>query len=247
MSYQYSLLMAMFKVDVISCIPLETIGDYSIYTGKYLTQLVVLVRRESEGVVVTDGEETLSIKYCRNIDMAVYRLIRSIVRLRLLKFGFIEFPAACVELLGKGVLLLGASKSGKTELVFNLLKEGGVKLVGNDLVYCYPGTSFVTSLPTSIGVRYNTKQKFNISNIGEDIVTRGETRSHYKPRIICSIFEVTFVNACSVDTVVNLKKAKNCRLDVIDHYTFDHVGQVGRSLEYRHNYDFGVLLDELLT
>ena len=62
----------------------------------------------------------------------VLRMIRNVLRWELFREGAIFLHACCVEREGKGIIFLGRSRSGKTTLTLNLIRNRGWQFVAED-------------------------------------------------------------------------------------------------------------------
>lgn len=97
------------------------------------------------------------------------RLLRNIMRLQLAKAGMAFVHAGMVEIAGKGVVLAGASKSGKTTTVVALSKTRGAKLVANDDLSIDIATCRGYGWPRSIGIRSDTLATLGLLDVVSDI------------------------------------------------------------------------------
>ena len=112
----------------------------------------VKIRRNSIIIIDKKNKEVILIynKYSDEKLQHVGEIICGIFGNLLENDGFVFFHAACISKLGKGVLLIGDKKSGKTSLVLKLL-QNGYDLLANSQIGIKE--NIAVAIPTRIGIR----------------------------------------------------------------------------------------------
>ncbi len=103
--------------------------------------------------------EILARHWKPSIRIALLRLLRELVTQRLSGQSYIHMHAAAFESQGRGFLICGPRRAGKTSLLLHLLGPDTTRYLANDRAVIYPDTSDgmrISGMPTVVSIRKRT-------------------------------------------------------------------------------------------
>jgi hypothetical protein len=140
---------------------------------KLIVELGIIADRELESAIVQElapfiipAEDNLKSNFCIHQDIHYHTMsdfykarntnvqcIRNLLYGELIYTeGWCELHAAGISIEGKGILLIGPSKSGKSSTAFYMVNKYGGAFISNDTIFIHPKKRIMIGFPEGYGV-----------------------------------------------------------------------------------------------